>query len=158
VTDEHDVTNEPEDLAVFDAYPDEMIDHDNIDHYRGLAVRKLMIRHCAVCGYWIYPHRPVCPECLSWNVPFEQVSGRGTVFMETRLHQLRDPSAKEFAPLVAAAIELEERPGLRYLARVVNCDPDEIVLDMPVKLAWIEEDGITWPVFEPAVPQPVKGA
>ena len=27
---------------------------------------------------------------------------------------------------------------------------DAIALDMPVQLTWIEEDGITWPAFEPA--------
>jgi uncharacterized OB-fold protein len=70
----------------------------------------------------VYPHRPICPECLSANVPFEEVSGRGTIFMETRLHQLRDPKAQIYEPLVAAAVELAERPGLRYLARIVNCD------------------------------------
>ena len=138
------------DFEVFDAYPDEMIDHDNIDHYRAMAGRRLMIRHCADCGYWVYPHRPVCPECLGWNVPFEEISGRGRIFMETRLHQLRDPKAQIYEPLVAAAVELAERPGLRYLARIVNCAPDAIALDMPVKLTWVEEDGITWPAFEPA--------
>jgi len=141
---------ELDDFAVFDAYPDEMIDHDNIDHYRAMIGRRLVIRHCRDCGYWVYPHRPVCPECLSWDVPFEEVSGRGRVFMETRLHQLRDPKAQIYEPLVAAAVELEEREVLRYLARIVNCDLDAIALDMPVQLTWIEEDGITWPAFEPA--------
>ncbi len=139
-----------DDFEVFDAYPDEMIDHDNIDHYRALTARRLVIRHCQDCGYWVYPHRPICPECLSWNVPFEEISGRGRIFMETRLHQLRDPKAQIYEPLVAAAVELDERPGLRYLARIVNCDLDEIALDMPVTLTWIEEDGSTWPAFEPA--------
>jgi uncharacterized OB-fold protein len=142
--------SELSDFDVFDAYPDEMIDHDNIDHYRAMAGRRLVIRHCADCGYWIYPHRPVCPACLSWDVPFEEVSGQGRIFMETRLHQLRDPKAQIYEPLVAAAVELEERPGLRYLARIVNCPLDRIELDMPVTLTWIEEDGITWPAFEPS--------
>jgi uncharacterized OB-fold protein len=145
-----DGSSELNDFNVFDAYPDEMIDHDNIDHYRAMARRRLVIRHCQDCGYWVYPHRPICPECLSANVPFEEVSGRGTIFMETRLHQLRDPKAQIYEPLVAAAVELAERPGLRYLARIVNCDLEQIALDMPVRLTWIEEDGQAWPAFEPA--------
>ncbi|MDE8653561.1 Zn-ribbon domain-containing OB-fold protein [Novosphingobium album (ex Liu et al. 2023)] len=138
------------DHEVFDRYPDELIDHDNIDHYRAMAERRLVIRHCQDCGYWIYPHRPICPECLSENLRFEEVSGRGTIFMETRLHQLRDPDASIVEPIVAAAVELEERTGLRYLSRIVNCRIEDIVLDMPVSLTWIEEDGCIWPAFEPA--------
>jgi uncharacterized OB-fold protein len=114
-----------------------------------MAARRLMIRRCRDCGYWVYPHRPVCPECLSWDVPFEEVSGRGRIFMETRLHQLRDPNAQIYEPIVAAAVELEEREGLRYLARIVNCDGAEIGPDTLVSLTWIEEDGATWPAFEP---------
>jgi uncharacterized OB-fold protein len=138
-----------DDFEVFARYPDELIDHDNIDHYRGMAARRLMIRRCRDCGYWVYPHRPVCPQCLSWDVPFEQVSGRGKIFMETRLHQLRDPNAQIYEPIVAAAVELEERKGLRYLARIVNCDMAAIGPESPVSLTWIEEDGATWPAFEP---------
>jgi uncharacterized OB-fold protein len=138
-----------DDFEVFARYPDEMIDHDNIDHYRGLAERRLMIRHCRHCGYWVYPHRPICPECLSWDVPFEQVSGRGRIFMETRLHQLRDPNANIVEPLIAAAVELDERPGLRYLARIVNCAANDVGLDTPVSLTWIEDGGSVWPAFEP---------
>jgi uncharacterized OB-fold protein len=144
------VASDASELSVFDLYPDELIDQDNVEHYRAMAERRLVIRHCQDCGYWIYPHRPVCPECLSWNVPFEEVSGQGRIFMETRLHQLRDPDAHIYEPLVAAAVELNERPGLRYLARIVNCALDQIALDMPVTLTWIEEDGQTWPAFEPA--------
>jgi uncharacterized OB-fold protein len=139
----------PNDLVVFEQYPHEQIDQDNIDHYRGLAERRLLIRHCGDCGYWIYPHYPVCPECLSLNVPFEEVAGCGTIFMETRIHQLRDPAANLYEPLVAAAVELTERAGLRYLARIVNCPQDAIRLDMSVALTWIEEDGAQWPAFEP---------
>jgi uncharacterized OB-fold protein len=139
-----------DDFDVFARYPDELIDHDNIDHYRGLAERRLMIRRCQSCGYWVYPHRPICPECLSWDVPFEQVSGRGRIFMETRLHQLRDPKAQVYEPIIAAAVELEERAGLRYLARIVNCDAADVGPDTAVSLTWIEEDGCVWPAFEPA--------
>lgn len=138
------------DHDVFDLYPEEFIDHDNIDHYRAMAGRRLVIRKCQDCGYWIYPHRPLCPECLSWNVRFEEVVGKGRVFMETRLHQLRDPNSNIVEPVVAAAVELAERDGLRYLSRIVNCPLEDIRLDMPVTLTWIEDDGQVWPAFEPA--------
>lgn len=137
------------DREVFDLFPKTAIDRDNIAHYRGLAQGRLLINRCQQCGYWIYPHRPLCPQCLSWDVAATEVSGEGRVFTFTLLHQLRDPNSFLAEPAVAAAVELREQAGLRYLARIVNCPRDRLALDMPVSLAWIEEAGRLAPVFEP---------
>jgi uncharacterized OB-fold protein len=138
------------DHEVFALFPNVMIDRDNIAHYRALATGHLLINRCGDCGYWIYPHRPMCPECLSWNLTPTEVSGQGRVFMFTLLHQLRDPDSVLMEPVAAAAIELIEQAGLRYLARVVNCPLDEIMLDMPVSLTWIRDGERLLPAFEPA--------
>ena len=55
-------------FTVFELYRDIQITHDNVEHYRALAERRLVINRCQDCGWWIYPHRPMCPECWSWNV------------------------------------------------------------------------------------------
>ena len=138
------------DRDVFALFPNVMIDRDNIEHYRALPEGRLLINRCGDCGRWIYPHRPLCPECFSWNVTPTEVSGRGRVFTFTLLQQLRDPNAFLAEPVNAAAVELEEQAGLRYLARIVNCPRDALALDMPVSLTWLEENGHLMPAFEPA--------
>ena len=138
------------DDEVFAAFPGVLIDHDNIAHYRGLLRGQLLVNQCADCGYWIYPHRPLCPQCLSWEVTPTAVSGKGKVFMFTLIHQERDPNNRLREPIIAAAIELVEQQGLRYLAHVVNCPRQDLALDMPVQLTWIESDGQKLPAFEPA--------
>jgi uncharacterized OB-fold protein len=143
------------DQDVFDLFPEVMIDRDNIEHYRALARGRLLINRCDRCGRWIYPHRPLCPACLSWEVTPTEISGKGRVFMYTLLHQLRDPESFLAEPMPAAAVELAEQPGLRYLARIVDCPPDRLALDMPVVLTWIEEDGHPMPAFRPAEPAKV---
>jgi uncharacterized protein len=140
------------DEAVFEAFPAVPIDRDNVEHYRGLLAHKLLINRCSRCGYWIYPHRPLCPQCLSWDVVATEVSGEGRVFMFTLVHQERDPQGHMDAPLPVAAIELSEQPGLRYLSTVVDCPADRITLDMPVRLTWVDRHGLDWPAFAPAEP------
>ena len=127
-----------------------MLFRSNIAHYRGLLGGKLLINQCAACGYWIYPHRPLCPRCLSWDVKPTQVSGDGKVFMFTLVHQERDPNDRLREPIITAAVELAEQSGLRFLARVVNCPRSQLVLDMPVRLTWMEHEGRKMPAFEPA--------
>jgi uncharacterized protein len=138
------------DEAVFSAFPGVLIDRDNIAHYRGLMSSELLINHCDDCGYWVYPHRPLCPQCLSWEVQPTMVSGKGRVFMFTLIHQERDPNNRLREPLIAAAVELEEQKGLRYLTRIVNCSADAVRHDMPVQLTWLAREGqVSLPVFEP---------
>ncbi|MDT3440154.1 zinc ribbon domain-containing protein [Pseudofrankia sp. BMG5.37] len=140
------------DAEVFAALPAVLIDRDNVEHYRGLLARRLLINRCAACGYWVYPHRPLCPKCWSWDVVPTQVSGDGFVFLCTLVHQERDPDAAPGEPVSTAAVELVEQPGLRYLAPVVNCPPDRVRLDMPVRLTWVDRDGVAWPAFQPSGP------
>lgn len=139
------------DEAVFAAFPGVLIDRDNIAHYRGLLAGRLLINRCDDCGHWIYPHRPLCPRCLSWDVTPTQVSGEGSIFMFTLIHQERNPDERVFEPVIVAAVELAEQSGLRYLARIVNCPRERVTLDMPVRLTWIERGGVKTPAFEPAV-------
>jgi len=142
------------DDAVFNAFPAVLIDRDNIAHYRGILAGKLLINRCAACGYWVYPHRPLCPECLSWDVHPVEISGRGKVFLFTLIHQVREPGGRLREPIAAAAVELVEQSGLRYLARIVNCPSERIIPDMPVQLTWVEgENSVPMPAFEPVAAQ-----
>ena len=143
-------TGMPADEEVFAAFPGVLVDRDNIEHYRGLIRGELLINRCNDCGHWVYPHRPLCPQCLSWEVKPTKVSGKGKVFMFTLIHQERDPNNRLREPLIAAAIELDEQKGLRYLSRLVNCSADDVQHDMPVQLTWIVRDGqVSVPAFEP---------
>jgi uncharacterized OB-fold protein len=83
-------------------------------------------------------------------VPTE-ASGRGTVHLLVRLHQgPRAPGVDYSKPLPVVAVELAEQVGLRYTSSIVNCEPEDVHIDMPVTLTWIERYGAPFPVFEPA--------
>lgn len=138
------------DAEVFAALPNVRIDRDNIAHYHGLLEQRLLINRCQTCGYWIYPHRPLCPECLSWDVAPMEVSGRGKLFSYTLIHQTRDPKVFLDEPMPVAAVELAEQEGLRYLSSIVNCPAHKLRYDMALQLVWIDQDGILVPAFEPA--------
>ena len=69
-----------------------------------------------------------------------------------RLHQGPPAPGVDYGagPYPVVTVELEEQPALRYTSTVINCDPADITLDMPVTLTWIERNGAPFPVFEPA--------
>ncbi len=141
------------------------VDRDNAAVYRGSLDHQLLVHRCADCGLWHQPPRPMCPACWSWNVVPTPVSGRGRVHLLMRLHQ--GPSAPNFdygaGPYPVVTVELKEQGSLRFTSTVVNCDPADIRIDMPVTLTWIDRYGAPFPVFEPASgpsqrPEPASGA
>jgi uncharacterized OB-fold protein len=130
------------DEELMDAFPGVRVDHDNAAHYRGLAEQRLLVNRCANCGTWHHPPRSVCPRCWSRAVEATDVSGRGTIAMLTFLHQRpRRAGGGDDGPYPVVAIELVEQPGLRVAGTIVDARKEDIVLDAPVELAWIERDG-----------------
>jgi len=140
------------DDEVFERFPDVLITYDNIEHYRGLLEQKLLINRCDDCGYWIYPHRPLCPRCWSWSVTPSQVSGRGQIYLLTRIQQARanDLAGQQQGAVVLVAVELAEQKGLRYLSTVDEVAFTDLRHDMAVELTWIERNGLRVPAFRPA--------
>lgn len=138
------------DSVVLARFPHVLIDQDNVAHYHGLLEQRLLINRCADCGYWVYPHRPMCPSCWSDNVIATEVCGEGTVYMFTLLHRGREiPGVDYSGPHPIAAIELTEQKGLRYLATIVNCPNQDISIGMPVRLTWLDRAGVPSPAFVP---------
>jgi uncharacterized protein len=139
---------EPSDEEVLERFPSVRLDHLNKQYYQGLLRRELRAGRCAHCGRWHTPLRPICPACWSARVGPEPVSGRGTVYLLTFLHQGPPAPGVDYAggfPL--AGIELAEQPGLRVEATIVGCPRDQLRVGLAVELTWIDRDGAPWPAF-----------
>ena len=135
-------------------FPDVLIDYDNRAHFAGLLEKRLLINRCDECGFWIYPHRPLCPRCWSESVTPTEIGGHGTIYMFTfsfpghvgsRVDGLDHAEATPYA-----AVDWDEQEGLRYLAPVVECAPEDIHTGMHVELTWIERLDATIPAFRPS--------
>jgi uncharacterized OB-fold protein len=132
-------------------FPDVLLDADNREFYCGWLSERLLINRCAACGHWHHPPRPICPHCWSSDVVATEVSGRGTIGLTILLHQGPPAPGVDYSrPHPVVAVELEEQAGLRYTTTVIDGDPHEIAIGLPVELAWIERHGAPFPVFRVA--------
>lgn len=132
-------------------FPDTLIDHDTKEFYRGWLERRLLIDRCGSCGNWFHPPSSVCPACWSRDVVPTEVSGRGTVHLAIKLHQGPPvPGVDYTSPFPVVTVELAEQQGLRLTSTIINCPLEEVVIGLPVELAWIERYGEPYPVFEPS--------
>jgi uncharacterized OB-fold protein len=122
---------------------------ETMPYWEGTKKRELRIQRCRDCEqYYFYP-RPLCPRCLSRNVEWITVSGRGRLHTFTVNYRARRGSPFD-GPYVIAIVELDEGP--RVMSNLVEIDPDptKLCCDMPVEVVFHDlSDEITIPRFRP---------
>jgi uncharacterized OB-fold protein len=108
---------------------------------------ELTLQHCKSCRAFIYYPRDMCPYCMSDQLEWERMSGRGKVYSYT---VVRRASTRSFAdaPYVLAIVELDE--GVRMTTDIVAA-PEVVKIGMPVAVYFDDvTPGHTLVKFKPA--------
>jgi len=121
---------------------------ENRAFWQGGAENELRMHHCGACARFFHPPAPICPRCLSEDVAPKAVSGAGKVVTYTVNHQPWRADLKE--PYVVAIVELAEQAGLRFVTNIVGTAPEEVGIDMPVRVRFEQVEDVWLPLFEKA--------
>ena len=111
---------------------------------------KLVLQRCDACGYYIHWPGVICPRCQSVQLSPRELSGKGVIFTYTVVHHVFAPVYAEDVPYSIAIVELDEQPGLRMLANIVDCPNEALYIGMPVQVTFQDLDSFTLPQFRPA--------
>lgn len=121
---------------------------ENQHFWCGGAEGELRFLRCSACRTWVHPPMPLCPECHSFDLSPEAVSGKATLLTYTENHQPWIPGFDP--PYLVAIVELPEQPGLRLTTNLVGCERCAVAIGMPLRVVFEEaDDGIFLPLFEP---------
>lgn len=123
----------------------ELAEH-NRSFWTGGSDGRLHVPFCESCARWIMPPEPDCPDCGDTLVE-RALSGDGTVFTFTVNQHPFNPAVPP--PYVIAIIELAEQTDLRLAANIVDCEPDSVVVGMPVAVRFERQDTADGAVFVP---------
>ncbi|MBB6253349.1 hypothetical protein FHS74_003918 [Nitrospirillum iridis] len=129
--------------------PRPKLDADNRAFWTGGAEGKLNITHCADCGEFTHPPRPVCRHCRSENVAPKSVAGTGRVDSYTVNHQPWMPGLD--TPFVIARVALDDAPGVYLTSNIVGCPVDAVDIGDAVQVRFEQQDDIWYPLFGKAV-------
>ena len=114
----------------------------------GCNERKLLVQRCNSCGRYNHPPRIVCPNCLSADIVPTEVSGEGVVDTFTIPLQPYDPYYAAQVPYTLAVVELAEQRSLKMLTNVVDIEPDDVRVGMPVQVVFRQvAPRVTLPLF-----------
>ena len=78
----------------------------------------LAIQRCGDCRYYNHPPREACDRCLSNALAFEPVSGLGTIWSFTVMHQKSVAGFEASVPYLTALVELDEQEMLLLLTNL----------------------------------------
>ncbi|MFN8628479.1 MAG: OB-fold domain-containing protein [Candidatus Binatia bacterium] len=101
------------------------------EFYGWCQQHELRFQRCSDCGVWRHVPRELCAACGSWKWEWAKASGRGTVFTWTVVARALHPAFQSETPYAPVVVEMDE--GVRLLASVVDCPPDQLRIGMPVE-------------------------
>ena len=119
------------------------------------AAGELRIPRCNACGTWNWYPPTRCTRCGAAELPWELVSGRGTLFSWAVVHRALYGAVAEWVPYVTGLVALEEDPSVRLVTRLVDCEPAALRVDDPLEVVFRElsfagsEQTVRAPCFSP---------
>mgnify|MGYP001828384102 CR=1 FL=1 len=96
--------------------------------------KKLMFQRCTECGTWSHPPRVMCHKCKSFDMEWVESTGKGRVYSWVVFTREVHPAFK--VPYDVVLVEMEDEKGVRIISNMVDCEPDELYIDMPVELVF----------------------
>lgn len=117
--------------------------------WEGARKHKLLLQRCRPCNKTWYPIGPVCPSCLSEDLEWVEVSGKGTITSFVVYHKGWIQWFQERVPYAVVQVQLEEGP--RLTTNLLDTPVSSIKVGMPVEAAYEKvNDEITLVQFRPS--------
>ena len=121
------------------------------EFWAGAARGQLLITRCDRCSRYVwYPESP-CRFCGATRLTWTPVSGRGTLFSWSVVHHAWIPQFATQLPFITALIALAEDPAVRIVSYLVECAPDALRCDLPVRVVFrpLRYPGVAGQVMAP---------
>jgi enoyl-CoA hydratase len=107
---------------------------------------ELRFQRCDDCGTWRHPPREMCASCGSFDWEWARSTGKGKVFSWTVAERALHPEFVSEVPYAPTIVETEE--GVRLLTQVMDVEPDDLEIGLPVEIAFDQvTNDVTLPKF-----------
>lgn len=106
----------------------------NKPHWEGAKGHRYLIQRCQLCEHLWFPPVPNCNRCLSNDVEWIEISGKGKIYSFIVYQQSWHPGFRDEIPYNLAIIELEE--GVRVMNNVVGISNVLVEIGMDVEVMY----------------------
>lgn len=119
---------------------------DSQPFWDGIAAGKLVLQYCTEARRFQHYPKPVSSYTGRRTLEWRETSGKGVIYACTVV-RIPGPGLEGRLPLCVATVELDE--GVRIIANILNCTPEQMAIGKRVELAW---DALTpeqrYPAFQ----------
>ena len=123
-------------------------DIDSAPYWEAAKAHKLQLPRCVACGTYAFPPRANCNKCLSTDMVWTELSGKGTIYTYCVMHDTLVRGMEP--PFVIAQVDLDEQPGLRLTSNILACPIEQVEVGMSVEVTFEDvTDEVTLPQFRP---------
>lgn len=112
------------------------------------AMDELWIQRCETCSKPYFYPRNFCPRCGSDDVAWIPCSGDATLHSYV-IEQRPAPGFQDDVPYAVAIVELAEGPRMMSMIVEVVPEPENLVLDMPLRVTFQQRGDLKIPMFSP---------
>lgn len=111
-------------------------DMDDEGFWASCAESRLCFQGCADCGALRHPPTPICWHCHSVKVEWIEAPVDARLYTYNVVHHASHPAVTQAVPYIGAVVEFPALPGVRLVTNIVDADPADISIGMPVRLVW----------------------
>jgi uncharacterized OB-fold protein len=124
------------------------------EFFAGAARGELLIPRCEQCARFVWYPAAECPFCHGDALRGVPVSGDATLFSWAVVRRAFLPAFAEMVPFVTALVALAEDPAVRLCSYVVDSEPEALLADAALHVAFrplsfptVPDRSVTVPVF-----------
>ena len=114
------------------------VDETNRGYWESLKRHVLSVQRCNNCGRRTHPPRPMCPQCMSTDLGWAPAAATGEVHSWVTFTAPRSSYPGIKCPYAVAVVELDD--GMRIVSNIVEMDPADITIGMPVEAVFMDID------------------
>ena len=115
---------------------------DGLDapYWQGTRQNELRIQRCRACHTWLWGPEWICHQCLSFDIEWQRVEGRGLIYSWERAWHPVHPALKGHPPYIVALVELPEAGHIRMLGNLLGDPHQEVRIGAGVEAVFEPHD------------------
>lgn len=112
---------------------------------------QLSAPRCTNCGAFRLPPSRWCAHCRTQEIEYVDLPGTGTLYSFIVVRHPLSPDAADYVPYVPAVVDPDGAPGARFVSNIVDCEPEDVHIGMPLRVVWNHvSDTLALPFWTPA--------
>jgi uncharacterized OB-fold protein len=117
-------------------------ENDALDapYWEGTRRGELMVQRCKACDTWQWGPEWICHKCLSFELDWETVDGRGTIYSWERVWHPVHPALKDAGAYVVVLVELPHAGNIRMLGNLIGDPHQDVKIGAPVAAVFEPHD------------------